>query len=204
MAAVFFSAFLFGRSSDGLSAMSLAAMGSAFVEPWTVLDAGFQLSFTFVLGLILFAPSAFRRIKAWGEARHWALPLQWAAIVTGTSLATTLIAMAFATPILSSRFGTFSLVAPAANLVTSMAVPFVYAGVAAGSVGDVVSDDIARGADAAITGPFSASVIRANQSFASWPMASVEGVFMPAWLVVALYVLLLGLSRPPPPIDVGA
>ncbi|MEO7453900.1 MAG: ComEC/Rec2 family competence protein [Fimbriimonadales bacterium] len=202
MAAVFLSAFLFGRSSDGLSAMALVAIGSAFVEPWTVLDAGFQLSFMVVFGLILFAPSWFRRIRAWTDARSWPRPFQWAALATGTSLATTLVAMAFATPILSTRFGTFSLVAPAANLVTSMAVPFVYAGVAAGSVGDLISDDIARGADAAITGPFSASVIRSNHTFASLPMSGVEGIFMPAWLAVALYLLLFGVSRPPPPIEI--
>lgn len=195
MAAVFFSGFLFGRSSDGLSAMALAAMACAVVEPWSILDAGFQLSFMVVFGLLLYAPPAFRRIREWVERRRWPRAVEWAAIGSAGSLATTLIAMAFATPILSTRFGTFSLVAPLANLVTSLAVPFVYLGVALGSVGDIFSDSIAKGADLAVSGPFAASVIRANHSMASWPLAGVEGVYIPAWVAVAMYALLFGLSR---------
>jgi competence protein ComEC len=199
MAAVFFSAFFFSRTPDGLSAMALAAMACALAEPWTVMDAGYQLSFMVVLGLLLFVPGLFRRIKAWAESKPWPKPIQWASIGVASSLATTLVAMAFATPITSARFGTFSIVAPVANLVTSAAVPFVYAGVAAGSIGDLVSDDIARGADVAVTGPFSAAVIRTNSALASLPMAGVEGVYMPAWLAVLSYLALLAFSRPSKP-----
>jgi competence protein ComEC len=201
MAGIFFSAFLFNRSPDGLSAMALAAIACAFAEPWSVLDAGFQLSFMVVFGLLLFVPSAFRRIRAWTESRPWPMALRWGTLGVASSLATTLVAMAFATPILSNRFGTFSVVAPVANLVTSAAVPFVYLGVAAGSVGDLISPDIARGADAAITGPFSASIIRANELLASLPLAGVEGVFMPTWLACLTYMALFALSRQSKPPD---
>ena len=199
MAGVFFSAYFFNRSPDGLSAMALAAIACALAEPWSVLDAGFQLSFLVVFGLLLYTPPAFRSIRAWTEERPWPKPVRWAVLGTASSLATTLIAMAFATPILSARFGTFSLVAPLANLVTSLAVPFVYLGVAAGSVGDLFSADIARGADAVVTGPFAGSVIRANHSMASWPMAGVEGMFMPIWAACVLYLALFALSRPAKP-----
>ena len=195
MAAVFFSAYFFGRSSDGLSATAFAGMACAVAEPWTVLDAGFQLSFMVVLGLLLFVPGWFRKIRAWSESRPWSMPFRWAALAIGSSLATTLVAMAFASPILSTRFGSFSLVAPIANLLTTLAVPFVYLGVAIGSVGDLFSTSIARGADVAITGPFAASIIRVNHTLASWSYSSIEGVYLPVWACVCVYVALLALSR---------
>lgn len=203
MATVFFAAFFFRRSPDGLSSMALAAMACALVEPWTVLDAGYQLSFVVVFGLLLFIPPMFRRIRSWSEARPWPMPLRWAAMAMGSTVATTLVAMAFASPILSASFGTFSLIAPIANLVTAAAVPFIYLGVAIGSVGDLISPAIARGADLLITGPFSASIIRANHALAQVPGASVEGVYLPSWAMVAIYVLLFALSRHSRPDDAG-
>jgi competence protein ComEC len=201
MAAVFFSAFFFRRSADGLSAMAFAAIACAVVEPWSVLDAGFQLSFMVVFGLLLYAPPAFRKVRGWAESGPWHKALQWLTIGVSGSLATTLIAMAFASPILAVRFGTFSLVAPVANLVTSAAVPLVYLGVAVGSAGDLISPDIARGADLLITGPFASSIIRANHTLAAMPMSSVEGAFLSPWAAVAMYAVLFGFSRTYKPME---
>jgi ComEC/Rec2-related protein len=202
MAAVYFSAFFFGRRADALSAMAFSAMACAAVEPWTVLDAGFQLSFLVVFGLLLYAPPWFRRIQQSIERMDWTGAKAAAFSTVATSLVTTLIAMAFASPVLSNRFGTFSIVAPISNLITAAAVPFVYLGVAAASIGDLISPAIAKGADVAITGPFAASIIRANASLAAVPGSHVSGVFLPTWLTVGCYVLLFGLSshrRPPEP-----
>ncbi len=202
MAVVFFSAFFFRRTSDALSAVAFAAIVCVLAEPWTVLDAGFQLSFMVVFGLVLFAPAAFRRIRGWVEKRTWPNPIRLLSIGVGSTISTTLIAMVFASPILSNRFGTFSIVAPLSNLITAAAVPFVYLGVALGSIGDLFSRSIARGADLAVTGPFSAAIIRTNHSLAAWPGASVEGFFLPAWAIVCIYILLFALSRqhrPPEP-----
>lgn len=201
MAVVFFSAVFFGRTSDGLSAMALAAIGVALFEPWSILDAGYQLSFMVVLGLLLYAPPAFRKVREFADRRPWPTPIRWVVMGVGASVSTTLIAMLFASPILSCRFGTFSLVAPVANLITAAAVPFVYLGVAVGSIGEVFSSSIGRGADLLITGPSSAAIIRANHSLAAWPASSVSGLYMPTWAVVCVYASLFALSRQQKPAD---
>lgn len=201
MAVVFFSAIFFGRTSDGLSAMALAAIGTALFEPWSILDAGYQLSFLVVFGLMLYAPPAFRKVQSFVSKRSCPGPIKVVAVAIGTSLSTTLVAMLFASPILSSRFGTFSIVAPIANLITAAAVPFVYLGVAVGSIGDLLSSSIGRGADLLITGPSSAAIIRANHSLAAWPGSSVSGVYLPAWAMVCIYILLLALSRQQKPAE---
>jgi competence protein ComEC len=203
MAAVYFSAFFFGRRADALSAMAFAAISCATVEPWSVLDAGFQLSFLVVFGLLLYAPICFQQIRRTAERREWTGVKAFAFSTLATSLSTTLIAMAFASPVLSNRFGTFSTIAPISNLVTAAAVPFVYLGVAAASMGDLLSPAVSRGADLAITGPFAASVIRANDSLAAIPGSHVSGVFLPTWVTVCSYILLFGFSRHkrPPDLD---
>jgi competence protein ComEC len=201
MAVVFFSAVFFGRTSDGLSAMALAAIGTALFEPWSILDAGYQLSFMVVFGLMLYAPPAFRKVQSFVGKRRWPGPIKVVAIGIGTSLSTTLVAMLFASPILSSRFGTFSLVAPIANLITAAAVPFVYLGVAVGSIGELFSSSVGRGADLLITGPSSAAIIRANHSLAAWQGSSVSDLYLPVWAMVCVYVVLFGLSRQQKPVE---
>ena len=205
MAAVYFSAFFFGRKSDALSAMAFAAIACAAIEPWTVLDAGFQLSFLVVFGLLLYAPSAFRAIREFVSKKKWGGVKAIAFTSFTTSLSTTLIAMAFASPVLSNRFGTFSIVAPISNLITAAAVPFVYVGVAVSSITDLFSTSISRGADLAITGPFAASIIRTNETLAALPGSHVSGVYLSTWATVLVYMGLFGLSRhgrPPEPDEI--
>jgi hypothetical protein len=77
----------------------------------------------------------------------------------------------------------------------------VYLGVAVGSIGELFSSSVGRGADLLITGPSSAAIIRANHSLAAWPGSNVSGVYLPTWAMVCVYVVLFALSRQQKPVE---
>ena len=104
-----------GRAYNVYTALALAALVMAAVEPLVIYDAGFQLTTLATFGLPLLVPPITRRLAAW---LRW-LPFS-AAIAE--SLAVTLAAQLATLPVLALTFGQVSLVAPLANL---LAVPLL-------------------------------------------------------------------------------
>ena len=86
----------------------------ALTNPWILLyDVSFQLSFSAVLGLLLFAPWLSRVLPGWLSQEY---------------LAPTLAAQVGTLPVLMYQFGSASIVAPLANLLVLPIVPIVMLG----------------------------------------------------------------------------
>jgi competence protein ComEC len=112
-----------GRRQEGLNSLAFVGALMAFHNPLTLWDAGFQLSFSATLGLILYADplsQAFLRFAS----RH--LPLETAqrlAGPVGEYFLFTLAAQLLSLPVTLFHFHRFSLVAWAANPVVLPAQP---------------------------------------------------------------------------------
>jgi len=120
-------AFLTGSVRDRWHALALGAVVLLAWNPWTLLDAGFQLSFCAVLAIFLLAP----RIERWLEG--YPLPRltrQLVAISCACTLATA--------PVTWLQFHRLSLVAVPANLVAAVAVaPLLVLALAAAALAPV-------------------------------------------------------------------
>lgn len=103
MTSVMLFASTFGKRYDGLSAISLAALGILTVSPTQLLCVGFQLSFAVVIGINLLAKPIASFLKF--------LPNK-ISISIGTVIAAQLSSM----PIMISTFGEFSLISVVVNL----------------------------------------------------------------------------------------
>ena len=120
-----------GRERDGLTSLSLALLVLLAANPYSAADVGLQLSFASVAGILLLST----RMADWAD-RRWRLAekrkgakelaRRAGRFVTG-SLATTLGAMAFTTPLTAWYFGTISLLSPLANLLSLWAVSLAFA-----------------------------------------------------------------------------
>lgn len=114
MAALLLLARVNGREADGLSSLSLAFGVLLLISPRQLLDVGFQLSFTAMLGIVLL----FSRFQRW--LRFLPKPI-------ATPLALTLAAQTGCLPVLLCCFGSVSPYAPLVNLLTvplaGLAVP---------------------------------------------------------------------------------
>lgn len=105
----------FGRQSDSLIAILLAAGGMVALNPYILkYDIGFQLSFLAMVGMILAAPPLTRLFQLLGEK------------LSGI-LSSTLAAQLFTLPILSFYFGRISTVSVLANLLVLPFIPLVMA-----------------------------------------------------------------------------
>ncbi|MBL1149870.1 MAG: hypothetical protein HND42_06635 [Armatimonadetes bacterium] len=127
MAAAYLLSTLALRTPDGLSSIALAGIIYLLCEPGSAFDAGFQLSFLAVTGLVLFSPGLFQ----WAKKQTVGLRSKAArrAITAGIGiLGTTLIAHMFTAPVVAAHFGMLSLVSPLANGLTAFAVPVIYMG----------------------------------------------------------------------------
>lgn len=105
------------RQNDALNALSAAALLMLFLNPFTLLDMGFQLSFLATLGLILYVTplstwfeSAFARILPNERAKQIVNVLNDSFIVT-------LAAQITSTPLIVFAFHRLSLVGLLTNLI---------------------------------------------------------------------------------------
>ncbi len=106
MIAVFFSAILAGREADGLRSLVIAAIALLLVQPSSLLEPGFQLSFAAVLALILF----YRWWNGRREGEGWevlSLAMRVGYYFLGL-LMTTLVAGFATAPIAAYHFHQFS------------------------------------------------------------------------------------------------
>ena len=115
MAAFFLAAQCWGRPSNGLKAIVLAAAIMLFFNPLLLTkDISFQLSFSAVMGLVFLQSKlsdAFGAIPDWFQLRN--------------NLSATLAAQIFALPILIYNFGQISLLSPITNILILPFVPII-------------------------------------------------------------------------------
>ena len=196
MSGVYFSAFAFNRSSDALSSLAFAAMLYLLIEPAGVWDAGFQLSFVTVAGLILFLPGAYARARKWVDTKFNSPGARLVASSFAGVLATTVVAQMASIPLTIAHFGVASLVSPIANLLTAPVVPLMYVGTALAQMADAIWPPLGQGIDFLVNGSCAGWMDAVNSTLGAWPYAAVE-LTPPAWpVVLAIYLAMLMMSRP--------
>ena len=186
---------LLGREEDWPTSLTLALFLLLLRNPHAAAGLGLQLSFASAAGICLATPPLYRRWteglprRVKGAKRIVCRAWRWVA----ASLATTAGALIFTTPITAASFGTFSLIAPVANLACLWAVALTFSGaMLAGGVA-LWSPAVAGvlGAVFALPGRF---VLWCSATLAKLPLAAVtlDGVFLWAWLAGAYLLLVLG------------
>ena len=128
-----------GRRSSAITALLFAAAIMAGIDPWTVRDVSFQLSFAATAGILYLA----------GPLRRWCIELIARALRVETvpravdaafaePLSVTLAAIAATTPLLALNFGRLSLVAIPANVLVVPAFPFILLASLAAALGGLL------------------------------------------------------------------
>ncbi|MHC1695962.1 MAG: ComEC/Rec2 family competence protein [Eubacteriales bacterium] len=118
MALFYYTALLFGRDSHAPSSLFMAGCAICAVNPYTVADISFMLSFLATLGIVTVSPTLSRISEAARERSRLLVP--FAVLLSGFGI--TAAAVLFTLPVTLSVFGTMSLVSPVVNLA---AAPFV-------------------------------------------------------------------------------
>ncbi|TEU00632.1 MAG: hypothetical protein E3J30_02355, partial [Anaerolineales bacterium] len=189
-----------GRQTHGLASLSAAAIIMTLINPRTLWDVGFQLSFFATLGLILYADPL--REGAIRFMMRWLTPKQSEKIANPISefFLFTLAAQITTLPLTAIHFRRLSLVSVLANPVILPLQPLlmITGGLASllGALWIPLGQPIAWAAWL-----FPAFTNQAVRFFAEWPAASIALGSFDYLLVLAYYILLLGgtwvLSLPP-------
>lgn len=184
---------LIGRGSSGLTSLAFSAALMCLVNPLLPWDAGFQLSFTATLGLILYGEPLQRSFEGWA-AGHWgettaknlAGPVSEYFLFTLAAQVTTL-------PVILMHFERLSLTSMLANALILPAQPgvMILGGVAliAGMVLPALGQILAW-----LAWPLAAYTLQVVEVLGRIPAGAVStGEFTP-WMVLAAYGLLFGLT----------
>lgn len=114
---------LLKRESDSLTSLSLILAILLLANPQAAAGISLQLSFAATLGIVLLSPGIF------GRSRSLLAPLgRKAANFLAASLATSLGALAFTTPLMALHFGYVSLVAPLSNVLCLWLISLLFVG----------------------------------------------------------------------------
>jgi competence protein ComEC len=192
MGALFITAIRVGRAATAYVSLMASVILLTLINPLSLWDVGFQLSFAATLGMIFFAPplqGAFEqglaRVVSPERARHWVYFLNDALIIT-------LAAQVLVVPLILHKFGRVSLVAPLANLlILPVQPPIMILGGLATLTGllpplEPVAQTIAWAPWLGLA--YTNTIVR---WLAGWPFASVQAnLGGGAWLV-GFYGLLL-------------
>ena len=178
-----------------LNVLSFAAIITLVVNPFSLLDVGFQLSYAAVVAILLFVPLFLSRVEG-REAYLQSLPCSRGVIVVRHvlkwlygMLAVTVAAQLGTAPLVAYYFGRFSFVfllssfvaIPLVTLILWATLLFFLMGwlpVVQSWLGELLS--------------FFAKTLNGSLTFLSHlPGVSVEGLAPSMWQVLALYVLIL-------------
>lgn len=121
----------FGRDADSIASLRTALLLLVLQNPFSLESVSLQLSFAAVLGILRFAQPLYRRLMGRGGEKKRFTGLRRAVCA---SLAISLSAQVFTTPLTALYFGTISLAAPLANLFCLWAVELFFLGGAVGTL----------------------------------------------------------------------
>ncbi|MCL2587779.1 MAG: DNA internalization-related competence protein ComEC/Rec2 [Oscillospiraceae bacterium] len=127
---------LFYRETDKMTSLSAALLVVLLLNPLVIASVNLQLSFLAIVGMFGLTP----RVQSYLDGIVEAETPQgkWAKKFVNTSVATTLGATAFTTPIIIFHIGNIPLYAPLADLLTVWAATFIFSmGVIVAAVGFV-------------------------------------------------------------------
>ncbi len=193
MAGVALLARTLGHRVHGLASLAAAAMVMTVIDPLSLWDVGFQLSFAATLGLVLYADPLQRWLLAQASARLGHRPAEVLAQPISEFFLFTLAAQVTTLPLTLYYFRRLSVASWLANPAILPAQPalMVLGGGAAllGSVWQPLGRPLAWAA-----WPFAAYTIRLVEHLAHWQGASIAlGPITPA-IVASLYLVLFGLT----------
>jgi len=114
MGSLYIMALHLGRQAHALISLVVAAFLMTLLNPFTLWDVGFQLSFAATLGLILFVPSWQGWLVSRLDSLSWGV-LSSGLKVLGESIIVTLAAQLWVLPIILHNFRQFSLVSLLSN-----------------------------------------------------------------------------------------
>ena len=181
------------RQNDALNALGAAALLMLALNPFSLYDLGFQLSFLATLGLILYvAPlqNAFERLFARVTTSERAKQIVGA---LNDAFIVTLAAQITTTPLIVFAFHRFSVVGLLTNLLILPVQPAVMIGGGLALVGMVLPP--LGQAIAWIVWVFPAFTIAVVQFTAQLPFSSIEVGRVDVLMLVAYYIVLFGLTR---------
>lgn len=190
-AGLMFGAVLLGRwlhrGSDAWSTLSAALLLMLALDPRSLWDPGFQLSFTAVAALLHLPELAERTARL--DASPWPLPLRF----LGTALAASVAATVATAPIVAVHFGRLSLVGIFANvpaaLVASLTVPLALLGAAVAGWTETGARMLFRlaglGAELLLTLAHGASAVPKGQLWMFVPTPTEIGLFFGGLVLVS-------------------
>jgi len=192
---------LLGRERDSFTSLAFALFLLLLHNPFSIASVGLQLSFGAVAGILCFSgPLQERMLCVIPLSKRGKNPLRrlWNGLVrfVVSTIATTLGALVFTTPLTAFYFGQVSLIAPLSNLLTLWAVTVVFVGgIAVGGLGLVVP-----GAAAILAWPVTVTVRYLElvvHSLGRIPLASVPtGEYYLIWLLFVYALLAVALLLP--------
>ena len=191
MCALMLLAPLFQKNYDGPTALAFAVLVLLAANPLSVTNAGLQLSAGSVAGIYLFSPGIRRWIQSlFGETKGKALKSALAGRVSG-SVSVTLGAMLITTPLCAGYFGTVSLIGPVTNLLTLWVISFIFYGLIAVCLIELVWHGAAVMLGTVLSFPIR-FVLSTAKALANLPLAAVytRSPYILAWLIF-VYALLI-------------
>ncbi len=190
MTTLYLGAPLVRREADSLSALAMAGVIWLMIAPSSLFEVGFQYSFSAVLFILLFYTKLYRWLSA---TRIRSIP---AGNALCSLLSVTLCAQAGVALLQLYHFGHFSLLSPIANLlVVPIALPVLVLGFLFwGAQGIFAGLQFAIGLPLSWLCEWLSWVAHA---FGSEGVPAVRVAWLPAWLVVLLYGVVLLLAREP-------
>ena len=197
-------ALLFDREYDPFTALSFSALIILAVNPLAVSSVSFQLSFGCMLGIFQFAEG----LKEWLlQKNHLGkLPKKLGGWLGG-SIAITLSAMVYTTPLVALYFGAVSLVGILSNLLVLWVVTYVFYGTMLVCVMGCISMATAGLLGCVIAWPIR-YILWAARLLAGIPLAAVytESIYTVFWLVFCygLLGLFLCLKKRSPSVFISA
>ncbi len=116
-----------GREPDPLSALSAAMILLFIANPLTVASVSFQLSFSAMLGLVLFSGKIFERLKPYAEKLRLGV-LRKIGVAVAATVSASLGVTVFTVPLVALHFSYVSLVSPITNVLIFFAVSVAFLG----------------------------------------------------------------------------
>ncbi|MFP3853231.1 MAG: ComEC/Rec2 family competence protein [Anaerolineales bacterium] len=184
-----------GRQTDGLATLGAAAIFMTALNPPTLADVGFQLSFAATLGLLLYAGPFTDTIMDWlsSSPRFSERSLEKLAGPLSEFFTVTLAAQITTLPLLIYHFERLSLVSPFANLLILPAQPAVMLFSGLATLAGLVWQPLGR-LLAWLSWPFAAYTIETVQWLADLPIASLATPPVSLSFIAACYLGLLGVT----------
>jgi competence protein ComEC len=192
MAVLFLMAIVLGRQNTAWVSLVAVALFMTVLNPLTLWDASFQLSFMATLGLILFTRPMSAAVERWLEGHSLKERTRKLIRVPAGLLIATLAAQLLVTPLMLYYFRRLSLVSIPANLLVLPAQPAVMAGGMATLAGGLIWEPAGR-VLAAIPWLFLTYTNAVVKAVAAIPLASVETGAPSALLILLFYGVLFGI-----------